>query len=505
MEKSTIANNVSLSELNAEKIQALLPNIFLMVLITTVSLLFNITVMLIRWTKMSETTDLRKYIPYLALLDMISTLISGIIFIYLNINVVLWKHPLFCKMSTFAIKVTQCISALFVLFVAVQRYLKICHFLKHGFSKTIKIFVLIGCFTILIIKSFPEIILSDIARIPDRKSGLTSFECTHSSKKNKLSVIFIIFDNFMMLLVIVAILLIYILCIVAIFKRSDKVSKHITKKHKSRSAKIPPLSAKKTKRKRKKNDLYYYTVGKSFGIILKCDEISKDTMTFAKSNLELGKPYKERKSIKNITYKNDFHKKHKVEFSSSALNLKDGSEVTARKNEESYSGNNRISKRSFSVEDISNVKVEKVTRFASAINIHELSEQATRGSNNQSYSFNSDVDESTFNINDYNRKQKKTKMAAAKRSHKYKMINTVLILIMISMIIGYIPEIVLNMIDIFIPSWVLNMEDSTRSLYQLLRRLYVVTYITNPILYNLMDVEFVEHLKSIFQKCRRDR
>ncbi|CAC5373814.1 unnamed protein product [Mytilus coruscus] len=486
MEMSTIANNVSLSELNADKIQALLPNIILMVLVTTVSLLFNITVMWIRWRKMSETTDLRKYIPYLALLDMISTLISGTIFIYLNI--VLWKHSLFCVMGRFAIKVTQCISALFVLFVAVQRYLKICHFLKHGFTKTIKIFVLIGCFTILVIKAFPEFILS--ARNADRKSELTNYECTE-----KLSVIFIIFDNFMMLLVIVAILLIYILCIFAIFKRSNRVSKHTTKKKRPRSPKQP-------KRKRKQNDLYYYTVGKSFGIILKCDEISKDTMSFAKSNLELGKPYKERKSIKNVSYKNEFHKKLKTDCT--AQNMKNGSKVNAKHNEESSLSNNRISKRSFSVEDISHTKVRKVTRFASAINIPELSDQAAKGRNNPSCSFHSEMDESTVNIFDNNRKPKKTKMAAARRSHKYKMINTVLILIMLSMIIGYLPEIVLNMIDIFTPSWVLQMQDTTRSFYQLFKRFYVITYITNPILYNLMDVEFVEHLRSIFQTCRRE-
>ncbi|CAC5374916.1 NTSR1 [Mytilus coruscus] len=263
-----------------------------------------------------------------------------------------------------------------------------------------------------------------------------------------------------------------------------------------------PRSAKKPKRKRKQNDLYYYTVGKSFGIILKCDEISKDTMSFAKSNLELGKPYKERKSIKNVFFKNNFHKTQKTDFT--AQNMKNGSKVNAKNNEEFSLSNNRISKRSFSVEDISHTKVRKVTRFASAFNIPELSNQVEKGRNNPSCSFHSEPDESTVNIFDYNRKPKKTKMAAARRSHKYKMINTVLILIILSMIIGYLPEIVLNMIDIFTPSWMLHMQDTTRSFYQLFKRFYVITYITNPILYNLMDVEFVEHLRSIFQTCRRE-
>lgn len=66
--------------------------------------------------------------------------------------------------------------------------------------------------------------------------------------------------------------------------------------------------------------------------------------------------------------------------------------------------------------------------------------------------------------------------------------------------ICYLPVIVLSLLEITQPTFFFEVTDVKRSIVRMLKRLYIVTYVTNSLLYNIMDIPFMTQLRCCVRK-----
>jgi hypothetical protein len=431
--------NITIDDLNSQRTLIYLPNTICMCFVLLDSYILNSIVIWIRWGKMKKTYDLRKYIPYLSLCDLISSIVAGTVFLYDNLNSVLWQHALFCKLGNFAVKITQCASLLFVLFIAVQRYLKICHFSEHGFTKTIKALVLLACVFVLSIKSFPEIVLYQSAHEWDKQTGLKTIICTHSTKEHKWPNLFIAIDNILMLLIVSVIVFVYMLIAEQLKHRSRTATK------KSVIPKEQEQTTNNRKRKEYPNDIYYHTIGSSFIVAFNGSPISTDA---ANATIRINP---------NAKCKQNEHQKQKYK------NMK-------------------------SMTYSSNSNMPKVTWESSS-----TSDSCQRAVTNAP------------TVNSSTSKFETEKFAHSKHYHQFNIIKALFVSIALITIIGYLPEIVLRMLEITQPTLFSEVTNVKRSIVRMLKRLYIVTYVTNSLLYNIVDVTFMTQLRCCVREIKMCR
>jgi len=428
--------NITIDELNSQRTLIYLPNTICMCSILLASYILNSIVIWIRWGKMKKTYDLRKYIPYLSLCDLISSIVAGIVFLYDNLNSVLWQHALFCKLGNFVVKITQCASLLFVLFIAVQRYLKISHFSEHGSTKTIKTLVLVACIFVFSIKSFPEIVLYQSTHEWDKQTGLKTIICTHRTKEKKWSNLFIAIDNILTFLIVSVIVFVYMLSAVQL-------------RHRSRTATKKPVIPKEQeqttnnrKRKEYPNDIYYHTIGKSFLVAFYGSPISTDA---ANDTFRINP---------NAKCKQNKHQK----------------QIYKNMKSMTYSSNSNVPK----------VKWES---------------NSTSGSCQRAVT-------NAPTVNSSKSKLETVKFAHSKHYHQFNRIKAMFVSIALIILICYLPVIVLSMLEITQPTFFSEVTDVKRSIVRMLKRLYIVTYVTNSLLYNIMDVTFMTQLKCCVRKIK---
>lgn len=414
MASNNTAVNITIDELNSQRTLLYLPNTICMCSIFLASYILNSIVIWIRWGKMKKTYDLRKYIPYLSLCDLISSIVAGIVFLYDNFNSVLWHHALFCKLGNFVVKITQCASLLFVLFISVQRYLKISNFSEHGFTKTIKALVLLACIFVLSIKSFPEIVLYQSTHEWDKQTGLKTIICTHSTKENKWSNLFIAIDNILMFLIVSVIVFVYMLSAVQLTERSRTVTK------KPVILKEQEQTTNNRKRKKYPNDIYYHTIGRSFLVAFYGSPISTDAT--------------------NDTF--------------------------------------RINRNAKCKQNVPKVKRES----------NSTSGSCQRAATNAPIA------------NSSKSKLETVKFAHSKHHHQFTRVKAMFVSIALIIFICYLPVIVLSLLEITQPTFFFEVTDVKRSIVRMLKRLYIVTYVTNSLLYNIMDIPFMTQLRCCVRK-----
>jgi hypothetical protein len=108
-------------------------------------------------------------------------------------------------------------------------------------------------------------------------------------------------------------------------------------------------------------------------------------------------------------------------------------------------------------------------------------------------------------VNSSTSKFETEKFAHSKHYHQFNIIKALFVSIALITIIGYLPEIVLRMLEITQPTLFSEVTNVKRSLVRMLKRLYIVTYVTNSLLYNIVDVTFMTQLRCCVREIKMCR
>ncbi|XP_021363774.1 type-1 angiotensin II receptor A-like [Mizuhopecten yessoensis] len=134
----------------------------------------NSLVMFVYWARKKPVRDDRYFIPLLALVDLISCVVSSGTGIYAQTHPLVFDNNVGCKMAAFLGIIFAGVSADFLLVIAVDRYLKLCRPFGRQMTLSVKRKVIIGIFVIGLVLSFPALIIYRAEQVPMKlKSGYT--------------------------------------------------------------------------------------------------------------------------------------------------------------------------------------------------------------------------------------------------------------------------------------------------------------------------------------------
>ncbi|XP_076095529.1 uncharacterized protein LOC143066501 [Mytilus galloprovincialis] len=234
---STKTQDERLTEWNSSVMKYLIPNDVVLSLYLILGTIGNITVILVYVFKMKVKRDDRFFIPVLASVDFIACLIGASFAFTWNIIPVKFSNGIVCEALWFVSQAVTIISAVLLIIIAVQRYLKVC---KPSFIFTQKMknvcIILAVCFGFAF--SVPIFFYYGSVEIYNPKLNVTGFWC--GQKRENIDHV-IIYDISAVVVAVIAsfvLIILYILIGKAIyqkfivFQQSVKEGKY-TKKHRS--------------------------------------------------------------------------------------------------------------------------------------------------------------------------------------------------------------------------------------------------------------------------------
>lgn len=174
---SVMAANVSqlLDELNRREIRLLAPVIAFMVVLMVLGIVGNSLVCYVYGTRMKKTT-VNTFIVWLAVLDL-STCIIGIpMEIYDIVQNYYFDLPAFCKILRFTIYLTVMTSVATLVFIAFDRYFKICKPLKKTLLNRSRVTVMISLAMGLTL-SWPSLVLFGRTKVEVPGSNVSGVDC----------------------------------------------------------------------------------------------------------------------------------------------------------------------------------------------------------------------------------------------------------------------------------------------------------------------------------------
>ncbi|CAG2211121.1 unnamed protein product [Mytilus edulis] len=144
-------SNIYLEELNNAKVTLLIPNTVLVFAFLITGLVGNGFVLVVYKFKLKSKTDDRYFIPCLSLVDMLACFIGAIYATSMNFNPFNFRSDLICKLVWLLHQSISFSSALLLLAIAVQRYIKVSRLVNSSTSVRSKRFTI----TAILIASVP--------------------------------------------------------------------------------------------------------------------------------------------------------------------------------------------------------------------------------------------------------------------------------------------------------------------------------------------------------------
>lgn len=111
---------------NQDYADKLLPTVVFQGIVCFVGLVGNLLVLLVYTFRMKGNRDDRYFIPILAVFDLIASTVASVFYVYESIFFVDFPSSTLCKGMLYTMTATSGLSALLLIAIAVQRYLKIC-------------------------------------------------------------------------------------------------------------------------------------------------------------------------------------------------------------------------------------------------------------------------------------------------------------------------------------------------------------------------------------------
>lgn len=148
MENVTSDVSYKVKEWNHEIAQSLIPNNIILSLYMVAGVLGNSIVIFIYSFKMKGNKEERYFIPFLAMVDLWASLINASFAIAQNMMQATFDNDHLCKTWWFFSAFSTLTSALFLLIIAVHRYLKVCKPLGRQMTRTWKRFAMCMVLTI---------------------------------------------------------------------------------------------------------------------------------------------------------------------------------------------------------------------------------------------------------------------------------------------------------------------------------------------------------------------
>lgn len=172
-------NDSLTSEWNRDYYNQLFSTIILQGLIFIIGIIGNIWVLLVYAFRMKENRDDRYFIPILAVFDLIASSVASVFYVLESVYFVDFPSTELCKGLLFVMTCTSGLSALLLIAIAVQRYLKICQPLGEQMDEFKRKICLSSIIIFSIIYSCPVLLFSGNKRVEGKIRGhnVTGWTC----------------------------------------------------------------------------------------------------------------------------------------------------------------------------------------------------------------------------------------------------------------------------------------------------------------------------------------
>ncbi|XP_052085850.1 alpha-2 adrenergic receptor-like [Mytilus californianus] len=172
-------SNIYLEELNNAKVKSMIPNTVLLFAFLLPSLVGNGLVLFVYKFKLKSKTDDRYFIPCLSLVDMIACSIGATYAISLNFNPFNFRNDLICKLIWTLHQSISLSSALLLLAIAVQRYIKVSRLMNSSMSVRSKRLTMTAIIIGSIVISVPCLVLygEDEIQLKTENRTITGYNC----------------------------------------------------------------------------------------------------------------------------------------------------------------------------------------------------------------------------------------------------------------------------------------------------------------------------------------
>ena len=172
-------SNIYLEELNNAKVKLLIPNTVLAFAFLLTGLVGNGLVLFVYRFQLKSKMDDRYFIPCLSLVDMIACSIGATYAISMNFNPFNFRSDLICKLVWFLHQSISFSSALLLVAIAVQRYIKVSRLVNSSMSLRSKRFTITSILIGSTIISVPCLVLygRDEVLLKNENRTITGYNC----------------------------------------------------------------------------------------------------------------------------------------------------------------------------------------------------------------------------------------------------------------------------------------------------------------------------------------
>lgn len=172
-------NNLTL-RWNSDYADKLLPTVVFQAIVCFVGLVGNILVLLVYIFRMKASRDDRYFIPILAVFDLLASTVASVFYVFESMYFVDFPSSGLCKGMLYTMTATSGLSALLLIAIAVQRYLKICKPLGKQMNESKRKLCLGIIVGFSILYSAPVLLFSGNMRVEgvfegENVTGLTCF------------------------------------------------------------------------------------------------------------------------------------------------------------------------------------------------------------------------------------------------------------------------------------------------------------------------------------------
>jgi hypothetical protein len=184
MENSTYLS-AKLEDWNSKLARGLIPDNVILSFYIVTGLLGNSTVILIYGFKMRGNKEDRYFIPFLAMADLWASLVCASSGIALNMMQATFNNTYLCKTCWFFAAFTTFTSILFLMIIAVHRYLKVCRPLGQQMTLKWKRFSLGLGLLVAFVHAVPMVHFYGSVSFPNDEEGIVGLRCSRLKTTNK--------------------------------------------------------------------------------------------------------------------------------------------------------------------------------------------------------------------------------------------------------------------------------------------------------------------------------
>ncbi|OWF45435.1 rhodopsin-like [Mizuhopecten yessoensis] len=176
-----------LNAFNSNLAQTLLPLTVVLWFYLVIGFLGNSLVMFVYWARKKPMRDDRYFIPLLALMDLISCVVSSGTGIHAQTHPLMFDNNVGCKMAAFLGILFACVSADFLLVIAIERYIKLCRPFGRQMTIFIKKAIIVVITLFGLVLSVPALGIYQVEEIPKMRNmyGIQAWQCTDMKDKGQ--------------------------------------------------------------------------------------------------------------------------------------------------------------------------------------------------------------------------------------------------------------------------------------------------------------------------------